>query len=287
VAPDWHIYFGGFEGGVSADTRTGELLPASKDELSRAAQNDVVPEQRFHYRYQAASLKQEAAKQGWEAAKLLPDNSDETAQILCLSGSWIDPKPAAAYYHAILQRCRQTEIGEETARIGGFPKLDENGRVIRRKLNAEDFPQPGKAYVVHAGDTLFHIAAVVSANGVPLTVDDLLLANPKLKTDKIRAGQTMDIPNSSQSEPVQPIEESTRPSAETETVSESTGQTISGERYVIQSGDSLAKIAQAVSAYGWQLSVQDILDTNPDLVSNQLKIGQVILIPIPQNQHRN
>ena len=113
-------------------------------------------------------------------------------------------------------------------------------------------------------------------------MDNLLLANPKMKTDKIRAGQTMDIPNSSQSEPVQPIEESTRPTAEVEPSAESTGQTISGERYVIQSGDSLAKIAQAVSAYGWQLSVQDILDANPGLVSNQLKIGQVIVIPMAQ-----
>ncbi len=281
LAPDWHIYDGGFDYGLTTASRQTGLLPASDDELSRTGQHGVMPEERFHYRHLAAALKQAAAQQGWEAAKLLPDNSDETALILCRSGSWLEPKPAAAYYHAILQRCRQTEVGEETARIGGFPKLDENGRVIRRQLNAEDFPQPGKAYVVHAGDTLFHIAAVVSANGLPLTVTDLLLANPKLKTDAIRAGQMMDIPAFSLSEPGQPGEESARPPVEVETSTASAGQSVSGERYVIQAGDSLAKIAQAVSAFGWQLSVQDILDANPDLVVTHLKIGQTIVIPLP------
>ena len=283
VAPDWHIYDGGFDFGLTAEARKTGILPASEDELNRAAQNDVVPEQRFHYRHQAAALKQEAAKQGWKAAKVLPDNSDEAARILCRSGSWLDPKPATAYYLAILKRCRQTEIGEETARIGSFPKLDEDGRVIRRKLNAEDFPQPGKAYVVHAGDTLFHIAAVVSASGLPLTVGDLLQANPKLRSDKIRAGQMLDIPNSSQSESAQPIEESTRPPDGKEQSSAAAGQTISGQTYVIESGDSLAKIADAVSRYGWHLSVQDILDANPGLVANRLKVGQVIVIPTPKN----
>ena len=72
-------------------------------------------------------------------------------------------------------------------------------------------------------------------------------------------------------------------SDETEPFQESAGKTISGQTYMIESGDSLAKIADAVSRYGWQLSVQDILDANPGLVPNRLKVGQAILIPRPKN----
>ncbi|MEJ0089389.1 MAG: LysM peptidoglycan-binding domain-containing protein [Limisphaerales bacterium] len=280
VEPDWHIYDGGFDYGLTVASRKTGLLPASDEELSRSVQNNVMPEKRFHYRHQATALKQEAAKQGWEAAKLLPDNSDKAAQILCLSGAWLNPKPAGAYYRAILQRFRQTEIGRETARIGGFPKLDENGRVIRRQLNAEDVPTSGKTYVIHAGDTLFHIAEIASQSGPPMTVADLLLANPKLKTDKIRAGQMIDIPNPSQSEPGQSLEKTP---AEAQPAADPNVQSMSGQTYVIQSGDSLAKIAQAVSSYGWQLSVQDILQANPGLTASRLKIGQVIVIPTPKN----
>jgi LysM repeat protein len=282
LEPDWHIHEGNFEAGISAKSRNDELVPASADELSRAAQNDVVPEQRFHYRYHAATLKREAAKQGWDAAKLLPENADEAARMLCLSGSWLDPKPAAAFYHAILQRCRRTEIGEETARIGGFPKLDENGRVIRRELNAEDFPQPGKAYVVHVGDTLFHIAAVVSASGQPTTVTDLRQANHQLKTDTIRAGQVIDIPLASQSEVEQLLEEAAVQADETSSAADYNGPGTSDSTYVIQSGDSLAKIAAAASTFGGQISVPDILAANPGLDATRIKVGQRIVIPSPR-----
>jgi LysM repeat protein len=282
LEPDWHIHEGNFEIGIAAKSRHDELVPASADELSRAAQNDVVPETRWHYRAQAAALKVEAAKLGWVAAAQLPDNSEAAAQILGRSGSWLDAKSAAKYYQAILHHCRNTEIGAETARIGDFPKLDENGRVIRRQLNAEDQPVPGKAYVIHAGDTLTQIAALASATGQRITVADILQANRNLLPDKIRAGRTINIPIPGARENNSMPQED--PSIETTSPIAGNESTTTGERYVIQSGDSLARIAQAVSTFGGQVSVQDILDANPGLLVNRLKVGQVILIPMPPDQ---
>ena len=280
VAPDWHIHDGNFAAGVTADSRRTGLLPASKDELNRAAQNDVVPETRWHYRDRAAALKVEAAKLGWVAAGQLPENSEEAAQILCRSGAWLDVKSAAKYYQAILRHCRNTEIGEETARIGDFPRLDENGRVIRRPLNAEDQPVPGKAYVIHAGDTLTQIAARASETGLRVSVADIVQVNRNLESDKIRAGRTIDIPfpDTGANALTQLENMATNPPVEAGNES-----TTASERYVIQSGDSLARIARAASTFGGQVFVQDILEANPGLNATKLKVGQVILIPIPRN----
>jgi len=283
LEPDWHIHDGNFESGISAKSRHDELIRASADELSRAAQNDVVPEKRWHYRDQAAALKLEAAKLGWTAAATFPDNSDEAARILCLSGSWLDPKAAAKYYQAILHRCRNTGIGAETARIGDFPKLDENGHVIRRQLNAEDQPVPGKAYVIHAGDTLTQIAASASASGLLVTVADLVQANRNLVPDKIRAGRTIDlpVPDTRQNHLTPPWDSSIYPPTDTSNDTAGNETMAAGEQYVIQSGDSLAKIAQAASVFGAQVSMQDILEANPGLDPTRLRVGQRVLIPIP------
>jgi len=285
VDPDWHVYNGNWEDDVSTNSRAEGFLPASKDELNRAARNGVVPEKRLHYRYQALWLKQEAAQLAWEAVQHLPDNSDEAARMLATSGRWLDQKFATACYQLILHRFGKTEIGAETARTGTFPKLDENGRVIRRELNAEDYPVPGKAYVIHAGDTLFHIAAIVSANGAPMTVADILQANRNLNPNKIYAGVMINIPGpeSAANELLKLIEEPAAQPAEAlpDTVPDRSPVTV--QEYCLCSGDSLARIAQVHSSYGRQISVRDILAANPGLDPTKLKAGQKIIIPIPQN----
>src|SRR5205823_3426596 len=81
---------------------------------------------RFHYRYQAAFL-------ALDAAKLLPDNSDETARILCIAGSWLknrDPQTADLFYKALVRRCRKTVLGAEADRKRWFPQIDEQGNLI-------------------------------------------------------------------------------------------------------------------------------------------------------------
>ena len=281
LEPDWHIDGGDFETGLSASSRHEGLFPASKDELNRAAQNVVRPEERFHYRAQAILLKQEAARLAWEAVQQMPDNSDEAARMLSISGAWLDQKFATACYQTILRRFGKTEIGAEAGRTGDLPTLDANGRVFRRKYNAEDNPVPGKSYLVHAGDTLFHIARIAGANGQPMTVADIIQFNHGLTADRIRAGRVIDIPGSDSmlNALPPPVQESNNPAANNQPDAGPDNRPVAGQTYIIHSGDSLPKIAREASAYGRQISARDILDANPGMTNTQLRVGQKILIP--------
>jgi hypothetical protein len=156
VEPDWHVFAGDYEGSVTIQVRTNEsfgLVRASDEETTRAFSHVPDPNVRFHYRHQAAYL-------GWAAAKLLPDNSEETALVLCRSGSWLkntDLGTADLFYKSLVRRCRKTELGAEADRIRWFPQLDENGNWIPRehKLTpAGDRPSvPADALVTPAEST--------------------------------------------------------------------------------------------------------------------------------------
>ena len=143
VEPDWHVHDGNYEEGVTVASRaTNEaaiVLVASEDEVSRATQHNPDPERRFHYRYQAATL-------AWEAAKLMPDNSDDTARVLCTAGSWLknrDPQAADIFYKALVRRNRKTALGMEADRIRWFPRLDAQGNFIPRgPSRLESMPPP-------------------------------------------------------------------------------------------------------------------------------------------------
>jgi LysM domain. len=215
VAPDWHIYDGRSEGDLTAQFRTTNenftVMPASADELTRYAQNHADPETRLHYRYQAAFL-------GWEAAKMLPNDSDETARILCLAGSWLkvlDPKTADLFYKALARRCPNTELGAEANRIHWFPKVDDDGNLIARAPRPESasqpmedlnvqgnsidvvvlaYPTPGHNYVIQVGDTLEVIAHAASEWGETVTVDSIMAANPGLRSETVMIGQLLLIP---------------------------------------------------------------------------------------------
>jgi hypothetical protein len=220
VEPDWHVHDGNYEEGVSAAARAtnnaAEVLVASEDELSRAAHHNADPEARFHYRYQAASL-------AWEAAKLMPDNTDDTARELCTAGSWLknrDPKTADYFYKALVRRNRKTALGQEADRIRWFPQLDEQGNFIPRPPSgrdstqspampepaaerlsgteaegaAPDYPIPGKYYVIHVGDSLASIAKAAGVFGQLITVEEILKANPGLDPARLLIGQKILLP---------------------------------------------------------------------------------------------
>lgn len=128
VEPDWAVHGGSFEEGPAIATRmtTGSVIRATSKELRRARLHAPESEQRFHYRYTAAAL-------AWQAAKLMPDNSDETARVLCQAGSWlkgIEPKAADVFYKALVRRCRKTTLGDAADRLRWFPRLDEAGNLM-------------------------------------------------------------------------------------------------------------------------------------------------------------
>ncbi len=130
LEPDWLIYEGVYNTGDGVRTNDNtKLLEASPNELQRYRQHDTEPEERFHYRFEAADL-------AVEAAKLLPDNSEETARMLCMAGSWIkyiDPQKADPIYKTLVRRCEKTDIGWQAELMHWFPALDDSGNPIPNK----------------------------------------------------------------------------------------------------------------------------------------------------------
>ncbi|HEU0038710.1 MAG TPA: LysM domain-containing protein, partial [Verrucomicrobiae bacterium] len=167
--------------------------------------------------YQAAFL-------AWEAAKLMPDNSDETARVLCTAGSWLkrrDPQTADSFYKALVQRCRKTAIGDQADRMRWFPALDENGNMIPWKKPEDKFPRAGTdaasgerpppmpppeganartamdvgyEYTIHSGDSLVAITQACNEHNINVTALDILEANPGLDPTRLRVGQRILIP---------------------------------------------------------------------------------------------
>lgn len=119
--PD-HAYAGGGYASRSSFLTTradaAGIAPPSDDEIARAIVPAATPNRRFHYRYQAADL-------AWEAAQLLPDNSNELVALLMDAGGWIkarDPQAADRFYKALVNRCPDTDLGREAKRLRWFPK---------------------------------------------------------------------------------------------------------------------------------------------------------------------
>ena len=139
-APDWAAYGGNFESGVSIADResTNALARASLDELRRGREHRPEPDNRFHYRYIAASM-------AWEAASLMPNNDLETAQVLCRAGSWLkarDPATADVFYKSLVRRCRKTSIGKQADEMRWFPDLDDVGNPVPWQKSSKQPSEP-------------------------------------------------------------------------------------------------------------------------------------------------
>ncbi len=107
-----------------SEVRTGpplaEVVPVSTDEQKRLVQHSE-PRKRFHYKYFAADL-------AWEAAELMPNESEQTARVLCEAGWWLadrDPKAADRFYKAMVRRCRSTPLGKQADQLRWFPRIPD------------------------------------------------------------------------------------------------------------------------------------------------------------------
>ncbi len=117
--PDFGIWEGNFASYGSVEARM-KLPPGpfsvTKEEVERL--NSIpIPTKRFSYRYRAADL-------AWWAASLLPNESDETAEILSTAGGWLkarDPIEANRFYQALVIRCGHTKLGRAAAERHWFP----------------------------------------------------------------------------------------------------------------------------------------------------------------------
>ena len=84
-------------------------IPPTAEEKRRLAKHVLAYEYRFHYRWVAAAL----AK---KAAALLPDGSEEKADVLNNAGSWMfsrDEKREEEFFFEIKRTCPNTVIGKE------------------------------------------------------------------------------------------------------------------------------------------------------------------------------
>ena len=151
----------------------------------------------------------------------MPDNTDETARILCTAGSWLkvsDPNTADLFYKALVRRCRKTAIGAQADAMRWFPVLDENGNPKPHKPRSpseisEDaarlteemaaqlpLDQPGSEnvtttrYILKWGESLADVAAIFSAAGYPVSVREILAANPDVLVSQLKVGQRLNIP---------------------------------------------------------------------------------------------
>jgi hypothetical protein len=200
--PDWAVW-PDFEFDLTAKERAEareKIAPASAEEIERAKQG--LDSRRFHYRYDAAAL-------AMEAAKLMPDNTEEKAIVLCTAGSWMkarDPKAADVYYKELVRHCRKTEIGALADRMGWFPTLDATGKPERwePKTPVEtNAPSGGGSnggsdgywYALNRGNTLQDVAdAAAQAHGVALTAEEIQAANGNVNTNRLKAGMRIFAP---------------------------------------------------------------------------------------------
>jgi hypothetical protein len=123
VAPDFYCYDGAFEGNTDPTVYFGDavLTAPTAEEHRRYISHAPTPDTRFHYRYIAA-------EHAWEAARLLPDQSELAAQALYEGGSWLknrDPAAADRFYKALVRRCGATPLGRQAAALRWFPPFPE------------------------------------------------------------------------------------------------------------------------------------------------------------------
>ena len=289
VEPDWAIHGGEFDFDATWQNRASNTIQAkinvaSTNEIERATSQNADPEKRFHYRWRAAAL-------AWEAAQLMPDNSDETALVLCTGGTWLknlDPQAADKFYKALVNRCRKTAIGDQADKMRWFPVLDDNGNPKPYKSRLEMieitpeltnalagdfpgnvvrvFPTPGRIYVIQAGDELRQIVGAVQRFGMPMTAEDILQANPGLNPEQLRVGQKIMIP--------QKAGESSGTGAMSSTDAKLSSPIIIRKVYAVQFGDTMASIARQMGS-----TLKTIEAANPNLDPRQLTVGQVLMIP--------
>jgi len=137
VEPDWFVYSGNFKRTPASEIRgfdgDTKIVPSTADEQRRLRRN-FVPEKRFHYRYTAAEC-------AWRAAELMPDESDETARVLCIAGSWLkvrDPQAADRFYKTLVLRCGKTQLGREADKLRWFPKIKiDKNKLLEGSPNAK------------------------------------------------------------------------------------------------------------------------------------------------------
>jgi hypothetical protein len=121
------------------------VLKASPKEIQRLNAIKIEPDVRFHYRLIAGAL-------AMKAAALLPDNSEELADVVNQAGVWVkdrDEKTGDRYYQVIEHRCANTKIGQTDRakhwfvdQEGPWSKAEEEAnQTFHKEIGLEPSPQ--------------------------------------------------------------------------------------------------------------------------------------------------
>jgi hypothetical protein len=121
------------------------VLKASPKEIQRLNAIKIEPDVRFHYRLIAGAL-------AMKAAALLPDNSEELADVVNQAGVWVkdrDEKTGDRYYQVIEHRCANTKIGQTDRakhwfvdQEGPWSKAEEEAnQTFHKEIGLESSPQ--------------------------------------------------------------------------------------------------------------------------------------------------
>jgi hypothetical protein len=129
LEPDWSLCGGNSDQGGFTESRldpnTVFCFPITQTERQRIERtvSQEQPKKRWHYRYIAL-------EHAWSCAALMPDNDEELAYRLCVAGGWVkgrDPEAADPFYKAMVNRCRNTPLGQAAAEIRWFPDCGWSG----------------------------------------------------------------------------------------------------------------------------------------------------------------
>jgi hypothetical protein len=111
-------------------------LKPSAQERERLRRHKIEPDVRWHYRIIAARL-------AIRAAELLPDDSEELADILNRAGLWVkdrDEKLGDRYHSMLVRRCPNTQIGRAAIARRWF--VDQSGAWSEEQRAAHDAVVP-------------------------------------------------------------------------------------------------------------------------------------------------
>ena len=107
------------------------VLKASRQEIQRLGKTKPSPDVRFHYRLIAGEL---AVK----AATLLPDNSEEKADVINMAGRWTkeeNEKVADKYFDLLEKKAGETAIGRVAKKQRWFVEMEGP---LTTKIQAEE-----------------------------------------------------------------------------------------------------------------------------------------------------
>lgn len=173
-----------------------------------------------------------------------------------------------SYYTIAKKALGSASRWREIERLNGIPAESlKVGTVIKLPSKEQDAPAGGagapagggKTHVVSKGETLGDISK--EYYGTTTRWKQIVEANPGLRPENLKVGQSIAIPDL-------PASAAATPAA---------GAAVGGSTYTVKSGDTLESIAAAT--LGKRSAWKQIVDANPGLKPTALRVGQTLQIP--------